>query len=318
MDDLADLTPTTTTPQPGNFRKNWARLDKKQKFSVLSLFIAAFALPVLVVAGISQNLLRSNANPITPPVTPPGAKINWQTAYAGLSANSLRISANGKRFQDQAPDTTTSSDPGSLTYTTLETTWHEAGQEMRLYIYFASDGTDWWATEIRTYGAQDGSWIYYIAGAPYFKSPLGQAFTGDINLTSDQNGSPDTGQLQIKNATIWAFAAPQATQPPSPTPAGNIAPTISTTGLPSGNTGVLYTANVVATDPNIGDSLTMSATGLPAGLGLSNCVTTTTNQTTLTCTLSGLPTTRGRYSVVFTATDSAGATGTRTITLGIQ
>lgn len=317
MDDLEMAVPPST-PQPGNFRKNWTKLDKKQKFSVLSLFIAAFALPVLVVAGINQNLLRSNANPITPPVTPPGTNVNWQTIHAGLSATAVRISANGARFKDQAPDTNTNSDPGSPTYTTLETTWHENGQEMRVYIYFASDGVNWWATEIRTYGALDGSWIYYKAGAPYFTSPLGQAYTGDITLTSDSNDAGDVGQLIIKNAQIWAFSGPQATQTPAPTPPNNVAPSISTTGLPSGNSGVLYTANVVATDANIGDSLTLTATGLPAGLGLSNCVTTTTNQTTLTCTLSGLPTTRGRYSVVFTVTDAAGATGTRTITLGIQ
>ena len=46
------------------------------------------------------------------------------------------------------------------------------GVEMRLNIYFASDGHDWWANEIRTYnGKSPGDWIEYTG--TFFRTPLG-------------------------------------------------------------------------------------------------------------------------------------------------
>ena len=89
------------------------------------------------------------------------------------------------------------SDPGDDGYTTLELTWTEAGVEQRIFIYFRSDGTQWWADEIRTYGAPgEERWI--TTQGRWFTSPLGTPWTGDLDL-------PD---LHITGMSLEAFRRP--------------------------------------------------------------------------------------------------------------
>jgi len=59
------------------------------------------------------------------------------------------IDVGGKTFRAATPNVEIHSDPGTLTYRTLEVTWKENGVEMRVNIYFAGDAQASWAEEIR-------------------------------------------------------------------------------------------------------------------------------------------------------------------------
>jgi len=91
---------------------------------------------------------------------------------------------------------TISGDPGSPSYATAELTWFEHGVERRINVYFASDGVNWFADEIRTYNELGNDWNYYRAGAPYFVTPVGQAFEAScVDLTSDDGKA----QLRLRD-----------------------------------------------------------------------------------------------------------------------
>lgn len=132
------------------------------------------------------------------------------TGHAALESTGVAIEAGGQRFQAHAP-IDVHSDPGQPNaYTTLEITWTEHDVEMRLYLYFASDGQDWWATEIRTYnGASPGDWITYTG--EFFRTPLGQPFAGDVDLRSDDG----SGRLQLPGLRLRAFLV-SPNESPSP------------------------------------------------------------------------------------------------------
>ena len=90
--------------------------------------------------------------------------MRWNTPQVHLegSAFSIITAARGARLR--RPTTgkiSVYSDPGDAKYQTLELEWHEHGVPQRWYIYFASDGKDWWATEMRTYdGLAGGDWVF--------------------------------------------------------------------------------------------------------------------------------------------------------------
>jgi endo-1,4-beta-xylanase len=75
--------------------------------------------------------------------------------------------------------------------------------------------------------------------------------------------------------------------------------TVTNPGSQSGTVGTAVSVQVHATDSTAGQTLTYSATGLPAGLSI--------NSSGL---ISGTPTTAGTSTVMVTATDGSGATGT--------
>ena len=120
----------------------------------------------------------------------------------------------------------------------------------------------------------------------------GSGLPANLNMGSFQNpflefnfgtlgtpwGAGNTSMLQFLTTLSKASATPV---PP---------PTITTTSLPSGVIGVVYSAAVTASAPN-GDGLTLSVTGLPAGLSFA------------AGTIGGTPTAAGTSNVVITATD---------------
>ena len=137
-----------------------------------------------------------------PATTAPGpADFHVDTRQVSLRADALAIEAGGKRFGGAAP-IQSHSDPGiPKENTTLELTWHEHGVEMRLFMYFTSNGEEWWSEEIRTYdGRSPGDWITYKG--EFFRRPLGTPFVGDFEVSEP---APGTGRLQLSNARLEVF-----------------------------------------------------------------------------------------------------------------
>ena len=127
-----------------------------------------------------------------------------ETRQVALTADAVTIKAGGKEFVTVSP-VSVRGDPGMPNeYTTLELTWQEHGVEMRLFIYFSSDGGQWWSNEIRTYnGAASGDWITYKGD--FFRRPLGQPFTGDFTVATPD---PAVGSLHFSNLRLEAFRTP--------------------------------------------------------------------------------------------------------------
>ena len=129
----------------------------------------------------------------------PAGGFHYSTPQVVLDAASIEVDAGGRTFVPSAT-VEVNSDPGTMNeYTTLELSWDAQGTPMKINIYFASDGTDWWASEIRTYdGSPGGEWIE--AQGEYLRSRLGTAFTGDV----------DINPLHIHGVTLQAFLRPAA------------------------------------------------------------------------------------------------------------
>jgi hypothetical protein len=83
---------------------------------------------------------------------------------------------------------------------TLEVEWTENANTMRLYFYFARAGGSWHVTQIQHWdGAPAPTWIYYAG--PLFETPVGQPFTGDVDLTPDSGNN----SLHFRGLSLTAF-----------------------------------------------------------------------------------------------------------------
>ena len=144
-------------------------------------------------------------NPTIISPTPSMNKVSFGTPQVSLDADDFYLIINGQKFAPYFKDVQVHSDPGNPNYTTLELTWYENGIEMRMYIYFKSDGTNWWSEEVRTYnGNSPGDWIYYYG--KFFESQLGKAY---MNPTVDLVASPNNsymGSIHFQNLWLKAFA----------------------------------------------------------------------------------------------------------------
>lgn len=187
---------------------------------VAAFSAAAVTLGVLAVGSSTDQTVETNrpaAAPVTTPATsPPRAPFHVETKQVTLDAQALRIDLNeSKRTFTTAALMEVHSDPGMVNeYTTLELTWQERDVEMRLNIYFQSDGRQWWSNEIRTYdGRQQGEWITYEGD--FFRSPLGAPFVGDFEVTAEDHGI--NGTLRLPGLRLEAFRRPAAcTNPTAP------------------------------------------------------------------------------------------------------
>ncbi|CAF1542238.1 unnamed protein product, partial [Rotaria sordida] len=96
------------------------------------------------------------------------------------------------------------SDPGDANYTTLQVIWFEHGVEMRLFIYFRSNGKEWWSFELRIYnGKQNADWIFFEG--VFFKQLLGNSFKGDVQFYNKKIEA----YLQINQLELQAFLKDQ-------------------------------------------------------------------------------------------------------------
>ncbi len=118
------------------------------------LAAAAILLIAVVGAGIFAGAGATGPGRI-------GRSVHWTTPVVDLVAQDLWIEAAGRRFvPPQDGQLEVDSDPGDATRWTLEVTWFDGDVEMRIYLYFASDGERWQITETRTYdGRSAGDWI---------------------------------------------------------------------------------------------------------------------------------------------------------------
>ena len=154
-------------------------------------------------------------------------KISWSTPYAVLEADNFYITAGGKKFTSSGAKVDIHSDApdGNTTdYMTLEASWQENGQEMRLYIYFRKDSSKWWAFEVRGYdGPELGKWVYYHdannPGTEIYTHTLGKPVIASIShLTptgESQNLSANNYNIHFENLRLQPFLSRVS---PTPTP----------------------------------------------------------------------------------------------------
>jgi hypothetical protein len=167
------------------------------------LLMATAAAGLLIATGVALTQRRTDE--IAVGDTPAsGSPLRFETPTVLLEAASVEVTVAGKTFVP-TPDVSVAGDPGlSKESTTLELTWHEQSVEQRINIYFASDGTDWWANEIRTYdGSSDSKWVEQQG--QFFKSSLGSAYAGDLDLPN----------LKIHGMRVEAFRRPSACDNPT-------------------------------------------------------------------------------------------------------
>jgi hypothetical protein len=165
---------------------------------------AAVALVVGIVAIAPGNDVSVGGQPGA------GGAVQFHTPQVSLTADDLTIEAGGRTYAPADKTVDVHSDPGTKRYQTIELIWNEQGVEMRLFMYFTSDGHDWWSNEIRTYnGRAEGDWISYTG--TFFRTPLGQAFTGNVDLA----GTEGSGHLHLANARLEPFLTPAVCDHPT-------------------------------------------------------------------------------------------------------
>ncbi|WP_405593075.1 putative Ig domain-containing protein [Streptomyces sp. NBC_01190] len=154
--------------------------------------------------------------------------------------------------------------------------------------------------------------VYALAGTPAAGTTPASylyAHTGSLNdVTSGSNGSCGSSYLCTAKA---GYDGPTGLGTPNGTAAftngggggGGNTVTVTSPGSQSTTVGTAVSVQVHASDSASGQSLSYSASGLPAGLSISS-----------SGLISGTPTTAGTYSVTVTATDSTGASGSASFT----
>jgi hypothetical protein len=127
--------------------------------------------------------------------------VKWITPSVSLTADDFSIEVDGKQYLANAAKVNVSSDPGNSGYTSLELRWTEHARQMRLFMYFYSDGKEWWSDEIRTYDGQEGpEWLYYFGD--FFTKPVNTPYVGDLVL--ENNGPDDAydGTITFRNLRL--------------------------------------------------------------------------------------------------------------------
>lgn len=207
-DDLRDLfarqadamhVPTPILDQP---LAQLTSLDARRERRWL---LPAAAVVLVAVGGVALAQRTTPDVPASVPAAEPdtsGAPFSFETPTVRLSADSIEV-VNGDQVSIPAA-VAVHSDPGTSEFTSLELSWSDAGAERRLFIMFASDSAEWWASEIRTTD-QAGEWVTTPEGQRWFTSPLGKAWTGDVDLPN----------LRISGLTIEAFLRPAPCDTPT-------------------------------------------------------------------------------------------------------
>jgi len=109
------------------------------------------------------------------------------------------------------------------------------------------------------------------------------------------------------------------TSTPTPTAAGNSAPVINTNLLVNAIVGTAYSREIIATDVNTTNNLSMTISNLPAGLTYGNCTQAVVSGVgkQIACRITGTPTTAGTRTLSVSVTDGI-ATTYKSINLTVQ
>lgn len=177
-------------------------------------WLGAAAAVALAVGGLVVLAQRDGGGAPASSV-PDGPAIDWSNEHVLFTADSFAIEAGGQRFTVADGDLDIDGDPGDDDYQTLELTWAEHGVEMRWYVYFRSDGQQWWSDEFRTYdGAADAEWVEFYGD--WFRSPAGQAWHGDLDVSATSDDTGNSARLIATGVTLQPFTeVPIVPDPPS-------------------------------------------------------------------------------------------------------
>ncbi|GAW48157.1 MULTISPECIES: M4 family metallopeptidase [unclassified Nocardioides] len=128
-------------------------------------------------------------------------------------------------------------------------------------------------------------------------------------LTAAKNLYPGScTEFNAVKAAWNAVSVPAQTADPTCTTGGTNTVTVTNPGSQTGTVGTAKSLQISASDSASGQTLTYSATGLPAGLSINAS----------SGLISGTPTTAGTYSSTVTAKDTTNATGSATFTWTIS
>ncbi len=156
-----------------------------------------FTVAILFCVGCAGCSYPQSPSSINSPVS-------WTTSRVSLEADDMWLDIDGVVYRGNVTPSFLHSDPGDATYCSLEITWLEHGQEMRLFLYFGSDRGAWWSPEVRTYnGKKSNDWLYYRG--EFFRTPLGSTFTSSTLTLRPTSAAGSQAFLNFKNLRLRAF-----------------------------------------------------------------------------------------------------------------
>ena len=230
---------------------------------------------------------------------------NYDTGGQGVAYNVTSVNGTANSYRSDGVDLEACTDTGCGD----DIGWTAAGQWFKYTVNVATAGT--YTVSLRLAspsGVTDGLHIASSSGAN---------LSGNINV-------PATGGWQTWTTVTATVTLPagqqtltidqdnggwnlhQLTFASSTTSPGNTV-TVSSPGNQTGTVGTAASLKVNGTDSASGQTLTFSATGLPAGLSISS-----------SGLISGTPTTAATSNVTVTATDTTGAKGSASFTWTIS
>jgi hypothetical protein len=180
----------------------WRSIEPRMRISV-----AAIVAALVVIVAVALVVQRSNLGPAG---GGPPNPVLIQSAFGSLIASDLELTVGGRVFRVPSsagqPGVRTLTLAGSSTYGRLTILWHAGSTPLTMVMHFAADAHTWWVSEIvATDGRpEQAGWLYFEG--PFFERPLGNAFTGSIELSSVRSTYGETGSLQFGELSLSAFA----------------------------------------------------------------------------------------------------------------
>jgi putative Ig domain-containing protein/carbohydrate binding protein with CBM6 domain/glycosyl hydrolase family 95 len=233
---------------------------------------------------------------------------NYDTGGQGVAFNVTSVNGTANSYRSDGVDLEACTDTGA-SGCGYDLGWTSSGQWFNYTVNVATAGT-------YTVGLRLSS-LSGVTDGLHIANSSGTNLSGNINV-------PDTGAWQTwttVNATVTLPAGQQTltidqdnggwnirtmTFASSATSPGNTV-TVNSPGSQTGTVGTAASLQISATDSASGQTLTYSATGLPAGLSISSAGL-----------ISGTPTTAATSNVTVTATDTTGASGSASFTWTIS